>query len=254
MSSLILPNGKIENIKMVIFDKDGTLIDVHHYWCSMIEFRAQFFIKSLENENIDKDTLYNDLVDKMGIDLNIKKMKPEGPVGIKPRTFIIDVAYDTICKYSSKYTKDKVINIFAQVDEYSKSKLKEIVKPLFGVRELLNSLKENNILCSIATTDLSTRATLAMENLNLKDYFIDIVGADLVENAKPSPELVNYIIKKYSLKLTDIVVIGDSIADLNMSKNANCRFIGVKTGLYTDEFIENSQYLVSDLTQVKVAK
>ena len=253
MSSLVLPNSKIDNIKMVIFDKDGTLIDVHHYWCSMIEFRAKFFVESLESEDIDKNALYNDLVDSMGIDLNTKKMKPEGPVGIKPRTFIINVAFETICKYISNYTKDKVIDIFAQVDEYSKTKLQEIVTPLVGVRELLSSLKENNILCSIATTDLSTRADLAMEKLNLKDYFIDIAGADLVENAKPSPDLVNYIIKKNSLKLSDIVVVGDSMADLNMSKNANCRFLGVESGLYTDEFIENSQYLVTNLTQVKVA-
>jgi len=252
MSSLVLPNGKIENIKMVIFDKDGTLIDVHHYWCSMIEFRAHFFVKSLENKNIDNDALYNDLVDSMGIDLNTKKMKPEGPVGIKPRTFIIDVAYDTIYKYISNYTKDKVVDIFAQVDEYSKTKLKEIIIPLVGVRELLGSLKENNILCSIATTDLSTRATLAMENLNVKDYFIDIVGADLVENAKPSPDLVRYINHRHNLSMEDVIVVGDSMADLNMAKNAKCRFLGVETGLYTDEFIENSQYSVSDLTQVKV--
>ena len=252
MSSLILPNGKIENIKMVIFDKDGTLIDVNHYWCSMIEFRAQFFVDSLKDEVIDKNSLYNDLVDKMGIDLNMKKMKPQGPVGIKPRTFIIDVAYDTICKYCANYTKDKVVDVFAEVDEYSKLKLKDIVKPLDGVIDLLKNLKKNNILSSIATTDLSTRALLAMENLNIKDYFIEIVGADLVENAKPSPDLIEYIINKHNLMISDVVVVGDSMADLNMAKNAKCEFLAVKTGLYTKEFIEQSNNIIEDLTQVKV--
>jgi phosphoglycolate phosphatase len=254
MSSLILPNGKIENIKMLIFDKDGTLIDVHHYWCSMIEFRAKFFIKSLENLNIDKDSLYKDLIENMGIDLNTKKIKPEGPVGIKSRAFIIDVAYATISKYTNNYTKNKVTDIFAEVDEYSKTKLQDIVKPLEGIIEFLKSLKENGISCSIATTDLSTRAVIAMENLDLKDYFTDIVGADLVENVKPSPDLVNYILQKHNLQPSDVLVVGDSMADLNMAKNANCRFLGVKTGLYTNQFIENSKYLLKDLTEVKVVK
>lgn len=254
MSSLILPNGKIENIKMVIFDKDGTLIDVHHYWCSMIEFRAQFFIESLANEDIDKDKLYNDLVNNMGIDLISKKMKPEGPVGIKPRTFIIDVAYYTIRKYVTNYKKENVIQIFEQVDEYSKNKLKDIVKPLNGVDELLKNLQKNSILSSIATTDLSTRAVLAMKNLDFESYFKDIVGADLVKNAKPSPDLITYILTKNDLKASEVIVIGDSMADLNMSKNATCQFLGVKTGLYTTEFIKESENLVNNLTLVKVEK
>lgn len=252
MSNLILPNGKIDNIKMVIFDKDGTLIDIHHYWCSMIELRAEFFVNSLKNKDINNDELYHELVDKMGIDAHTKKMKPQGPVGIKPRNFIIDVAYETISKYSNSYTKEKVIKLFEDVDEYSKTKLKDIVKPLVGVIDILNNLKRNNILISIATTDLSTRALLAMEILGLKDYFIEIVGADLVKNAKPSPDLVEYIIKKHNLDISDIVVIGDSMADLNMAKNANSKFLAVKTGLYTNNFIEQSENIIDNLTQVKV--
>lgn len=252
MSSLVLPNGKIDNIKMVIFDKDGTLIDVHYYWCSMIKFRAELFLKSLEDEDIDKDSLYNDLVDSMGIDPSTEKMKPQGPVGIKPRTFIIDVAYETITRYTNKYTKDKVIDIFAEVDEYSKSKLKDIVKPLDGVIDVLNNLKKNNILISIATTDLSTRAILAMEKLNLKNYFVDIAGADLVKKAKPNPDLVEYILNKNNLLKEDVIVVGDSMADLGMAKNAKCRFLGVKSGLYTDDFIKQSKNIIDDLTKLKV--
>lgn len=252
MSKLILPNATIDDIKMVIFDKDGTLIDVHHYWCSMIEFRAQFFVDSLQHEAIDLKLLYNDLVDSMGIDLKTKKMKPEGPVGIKPRTFIIDIANDTLAKYTSSYTKKMVADVFNKVDEYSKSKLKEIVKPLAGVRELLKNLKNSNILIAIATTDLSTRAALAINDLELAEYFCDIAGADLVKNAKPSPDLVEYLIHRHNLSVADIVVVGDSMADLNMAKNAKSRFLGVKSGLFTDEFVKNCQYLVNKLTEVKV--
>ena len=252
MSKLILPSTTLDDIKMVIFDKDGTLIDVHHYWCSMIEFRAKFFIDSLRDEDIDKNALYNDLVDSMGIDLVLKKMKPEGPVGIKPRTFIIDVANNVLAKYTSSYTKEKVADEFNKVDEYSKSKLKEIVKPLVGVKELLKNLKNANILSSIATTDLSTRATLAMHDLELEEFFCDIAGADLVKNAKPSSDLVEYLINRHNLSVADVVVVGDSMADLNMAKNAKCKFIGVKSGLFTEEFINNSENVIDNLLEVEV--
>ena len=252
MSSFILPNGKIDDIKMVLFDKDGTLIDVHHYWCSMIEFRAEFFIDALENEDIDLKALYDDLVNNMGIDLRTKKMKAEGPVGIKPRAFIVDIALKTINKYVPNYSKEQVLNVFAKVDEYSKIKLKDIVKPLIGIKTLLHSLKSNGIIIAIATTDLSTRARLAMKDLDFEHYFDKIAGADLVENAKPSTDLVDYINRTYKMSSQNILVVGDSMSDLKMAENAKCKFLGVKTGLYTEDFLNKSEYLVENLNYVKV--
>ena len=250
MSSLVLPNIQLDNVKMVIFDKDGTLIDVHHYWCSMIEFRADFFIDSVDI--LEKEKLYNELVENMGINLKTKKMKPEGPVGIKPRGFIVKVALETMKKYDASYTQERVENIFLQVDEYSKTKLPLIVKALPDVERLLQDLVKANVKIAIATTDLSTRASLAMDSLNLKKYFIEIAGADLVKNAKPSPDLVNYILKKSDLLKEEIVVIGDSMADLGMAKNALCRFLGVKSGLYTNEFINQSESIINDFKELKV--
>lgn len=250
MSKIILPNAEISNVKMIIFDKDGTLIDIHHYWCSMIKFRAEFLVNSILD--IDKKALYEDLISSMGIDSKTKRMKPEGPVGIKPRSFIVDVAHKTILKYRRDINKDKVIKIFAEVDEYSKTKLKDIVKPLAGVLELLHNLKQGGILASVATTDLTHRAVLSMKVLALEDYFIDIIGVDLVRNAKPSADLVNYIVDKNRLAYDEIVIIGDSMVDLSMAKNAKCKFIGVKTGLYTSEFLDSAEYLINDLCELKV--
>jgi len=252
MSKLILPNSSLENIKMVIFDKDGTLIDVHHYWCSMIEFRAEAFVLSIGNKKNKK--LYNELVNAMGIDLNSKKMKPEGPVGIKPREFIMDVALEVMNKYDKNYTKERVIKIFEEVDDYSQTQLKNIVKALSGVENILVKLKEEKIKVSIATTDLTKRAVLAMQTLRLEEYFDEIAGADLVEKAKPNADLVLYLLKKYGLDKKEVVVIGDSMADLGMANSANCQFIGVRTGLYNETFLEKSQYLVETLNDIKVEK
>jgi len=250
MSNLILPNSKIENVEMVIFDKDGTLIDVHYYWCSMIGFRSEFIVNSLHVKN--KQSIYDELSSNMGIDLESKKMKPEGPVGIKPRTFIIDVVFEIIKKYDKSYKKVKVEEIFSKVDEYSKTKFNEIIKVLPDVIRVLKELKDANIKISVATTDLTKRAVLAIKALELEKYFDEIVGADLVKNAKPSPELVEYILKKNKLLKDNVVIIGDSMSDLSMAENAKCEFIGVKSGLCTKKFIDKSKNVINDLSQLQI--
>jgi phosphoglycolate phosphatase-like HAD superfamily hydrolase len=50
------------------------------------------------------------------------------------------------------------------------------------------------------------------------------------------------------------VLIGDSVADLDMSINSGIRFIGVKTGLHSNRFLLDSRILVDTLLEVKVGK
>jgi phosphoglycolate phosphatase-like HAD superfamily hydrolase len=69
MSSLSI-NGKVVslNIEAVIFDKDGTLIDVHHYWSSMIKMRATLIVKKWFSD-VNSDKIRGDLINAMGVDL-----------------------------------------------------------------------------------------------------------------------------------------------------------------------------------------
>lgn len=254
MSKLILPEKVLDDVKVVIFDKDGTLIDIHHYWCSMIKFRADFFLKALSLPKEKAEALYNALVNNMGIDLKTNKMKSEGPVGLKPRSFIIDVAFQTVQDFSDDFTREQVSDLFDRVDTYSKEKLSEIVELLDGVKPLLKDLQTAGISIAIATTDLSTRATLAMKSLGIESFFDTIAGADLVDNAKPSADLVNYILKQHQLGSDKAVVIGDAMADLGMAKNASSRFIGVTTGLFTQEFLDQSENLIKSLSDIKVER
>ena len=45
MTRLISKNWSLDNVETIIFDKDGTFIDLHYFWGKMTEMRANEVIK-----------------------------------------------------------------------------------------------------------------------------------------------------------------------------------------------------------------
>lgn len=249
MNKIIINKKTIEGVELFIFDKDGTIIDIHYYWGAIIKLRAKFLVEKYFSEF--NQNVYNALIESMGLDPKKNKLKPEGPVGIKPRSFIISTVHNTLLNYYSKVSNDDVSEIFKEVDVYANSKLSEYIKPLPYVSECLEQLKEAGIFAAVATSDLTERARMTMSILGIGDYFDFYIGGDKAQ-PKPLPDMVNLSIARFNAKVGNTFVIGDSIADLNLAKNAGCRFIGVKTGLYNKAFLEESEIIVETLNDIKI--
>jgi len=236
------------SIEHVIFDKDGTLIDIHFYWGGMVQMRAEILSSKFVSKQ-QRVQAINDLKSNMGIDLLNNKIKQDGPVGIKPRSKIIEIAYLTLKeKYTANISINNVSKVFLDVDKLSINCLDKFIKPLPGVKKTLDLLKYNNVLISIATTDLTERAILAMKFLKLDKYFNFIVGGDMVERTKPFADLTNLLIKKSAIKSNNTLIIGDSEVDLKMAEAAKTKFLGVTTGLNTGILHDKRTRIIDDLT------
>jgi len=222
MSDLVYQNEIIKkDIECVLFDKDGTLIDIHNYWCSMIALRANFIFNRLAPSYAHRENFIVDLIELMGVDHKKKLMKPEGPVGIKPREYIIRIVTKKLQSLKINAAEDLVSSIFKEVDKYSELHLKDFVKLLPGVRNFLDALKSKDVSINIVSTDITSRAVKSIKCLKLEDYFDNILGGDSVRNVKPNPEIANKIIRKIGCNPEKCVVIGDHPVDILMGDRAN---------------------------------
>lgn len=61
-------------------------------------------------------------------------------------------------------------------------------------------------------------------------YFKDWIGSDQVENYKPHPDGIRKLIKRYNLSEKDILMVGDAIFDIQMTKAANVESCTVTWG------------------------
>lgn len=256
MSSRILIDGEVVHAspKVVLFDKDGTLIDIHHYWASMIHLRSERIVQHWFPTATDQLNIKNTLVDAMGVDLQTGRMKPNGPVGIKPRPFIVAVAADIVRSKGGDVSDDDMESLFAEVDQVTSADMLPLLKVLPGVEELLKKLQQCGIQSVVVSTDITSRARKAMEVLQLNQYFSEIIGGDLVENTKPAPELAELALERVNCKAVSAVVIGDHPVDIQMGHSAAINTnIGVLTGLsVSTAFTGQNCHVVSDLESIKV--
>jgi phosphoglycolate phosphatase len=254
MSSLSI-NGKVVslNIEAVIFDKDGTLIDVHHYWSSMIKMRAALIVKKWFPD-VDSVKIQDDLIDAMGVDLTSGKIKPNGPVGIKPRFFIVDVAAQIVRLNKKNISNDEIEDIFLQVDQETSDNILPLLKLLPCVMQLLNDLHRCGVTIMLATTDITSRARMAMKALGIEHFFSEIIGGDAVKSTKPSPDLASIVIERCNVDKHKTVVIGDHPVDVQMGISAEtCYNIGVLTGLSdVNAFDELDCFVVDNLKSIQV--
>jgi len=128
----------IKDVQLVVFDKDGKLIDVHTYWVNMIKFRAESVIKKLclgEEEKLG-------LMDSIGVDTNLWKIKPEGPVGIKKREIVLQAGVEYLISHGMSDQTNLFEEVFREVDKNSMNHFHTIIKPLDGLFELFEGLKK----------------------------------------------------------------------------------------------------------------
>ncbi len=252
MSALYLNNRLLnENIKLLIFDKDGTLIDLHYYWTEMINVRARKLCTTFFSNELGIKTLQK----TMGLSQNEKYLKPEGPIGAVPRAKVVEIVTSKINELlHSSVEEYEVEDIFRQADEETSKDIEKYLRVLPGVQHLLETCKQKGVKTAVATSDITSRAEIAMDVLGLKKYFDFIIGSDQVVKGKPDPEMGEKILREFNISPLNTAMIGDHMADINMGKACSIHsLIAVATGLISyDNFNPNGFEVVNTLDEVKI--
>jgi HAD superfamily hydrolase (TIGR01549 family) len=123
-------------------------------------------------------------------------------------------------------------------------KVSDQVRPLPGARELLKRLSQLKVSWAIATSGNREAAEpfLRLLNVGSKDT---VITRDEVSRAKPDPDLFLAAAKKLGRKISDCVVIGDSVWDLLAAQRARALGVGLLAGGFgEDELMSAGAYRV----------
>lgn len=215
----------IQNKKLFIFDLDGTLVDTAPDFKNSINY----MLNELNESEVSLEEIRNwvgygarELIRRTVVDKNI----PHDEQRIEEMLKIF------LLHYTHNIDDDSVL--------------------FNNVRNVLEFLKDNGIKLAVCTNKMERLSNILLEKLNVLHMFDYLVGGDSLSKSKPDPFPLLNICEKLNTEISDSVMIGDSVTDLNAGKGAGMPVVLVSYG-YTDnkDIYNEADLVINDFSQLK---
>lgn len=123
-----------------------------------------------------------------------------------------------------------------------------------GAMVLLDHLAGAGVPLGLCTNKAQPIADIALRALGIASYFRAIVGARDDLPKKPDPTMLRAAIAPLGVAATEVVMIGDTAADIGAARAAGCRSIAIGHGYSRKPVAElGADAVVSHLTEVIAA-
>jgi phosphoglycolate phosphatase len=125
---------------------------------------------------------------------------------------------------------------------------------LTGAVEMLKDLQKMNMKLGLCTTSSQKAATYILQRFKIDGFFKVIVSRDQVKYVKPHTEQFELALKTLSVHAKNALIVGDSVVDMQSSKEIKALAVGLPSGLSTTEQLmsNGANYIITSLTDLPV--
>lgn len=210
--------------QLVIFDKDGTLIDFHAMWGSWIcELTRRLEAQTGKH-------LAAALFRTVGYEPETGRILAHGALALAPLGELQRLLHTFLI---SQNLSDAIASEVLQTAWFTPDPT-ALAHPLTDLHYLFSELRKRGIAIAIATSDEHISAAGTLDGLGLTSLVDIIIGADDVVSIKPAPDMVLRACHALGIAPASTVMVGDNVADLQMGRAARVGLnIGVLSGLGT---------------------
>lgn len=194
-----------KEIKAVIFDMDGVLINSEPFW-------KQAEIK---------------VFDSVGIDF--LRVGGEQTVGLRIDE-VVDFWY---VKYPWK-NKSRAAVVKEIMDEME-ALIQSKGEALSGVHQILSKLEEHNFKIGLASSSYTVLIEATLSKLEIGPYFNYTLSAEELAYGKPHPEVYLTVARKLNLYPNECLVVEDSFNGVLAAKAAKMQVVAIPDGTHTPD-------------------
>lgn len=192
------------DIRGILFDKDGTLIDFNATWFGFADAMA---MRAAAGERGRAD----ELLDAAGFDFALRRFRPDSVLAAGTNE-------DVVALWYPRHGEDERRVLLAEFDRLVASG--ELGEPvaLPGCRTALTSLHAAGYRLGVATNDSTGGAERTLLSLGVAQMFDAAYGYDAVANPKPAPDTIHAFCDLTGLRPAQLAMVGDNRHDLQMAR------------------------------------
>lgn len=114
------------------------------------------------------------------------------------------------------------------------------------VRDVVETLARAKVYQAVITNKPLYFSEKILKGLAVRGYFHDVMGGDMDFPKKPAPDVVNYLAGKFGVEKAKILLVGDSVMDIQTGKNAGVKTCAVTYGFGERRTLEEAKpdYLI----------
>jgi len=213
-----IEKSSILQVRAVIFDLDGTLIDSY-------EAHVESFHRALSR-----------------FGLTVKDEEIYRRFGKPAKQIIKEILPENQHRHINEIVRYKRLEFI----ETSKD-----MQVFDGVETLLKYLKDKGFSICLATSADSPSVTRVVNKFDLENYFDVIISSNDVKEAKPNPEMFIQASKRLEVEPQNCLVVGDSPFDVIAAKKAGMKIIIVDNNPFQKaEILSYKVPIISNINQL----
>ncbi|WP_192245903.1 HAD family hydrolase [Mesorhizobium silamurunense] len=221
------------DIKGILFDKDGTLVDFNATWLGIADFMA---MDAAEGDRWKADRL----LAAAGFDFASKRFKPDSIFASGSNMDVVELWFPRLSD------EDQMLAV-SRFNEITSVQGSAMAVALPGIVESLRALHKRSFRLGVATNDSTSGAEKTLATLGVAQLFDAAFGYDAVANPKPAPDTVVAFCDLTGLKPGEIAMVGDNRHDLEMARAGGCGLaIGVLSGTGTRDSLSPMADVILD--------
>ncbi|WP_395686771.1 HAD family hydrolase [Aestuariivirga sp.] len=192
------------SIRGVLFDKDGTLIDVNATWVPIYRHVLMDLL------GVDQDGA-EAMMAKAGYDRASGRFRAGSALAGGTTRQIAAIWWPDL-------EGDALDEKIHALDNDYTHLVRERLEPLMPLEPILAELRGMGLVLGVATNDSHVSAIAHMTHVGVVDHFEDIIAADTVPVPKPSGNMVRRFAEITGLPAASIAMVGDNHHDMEEAR------------------------------------
>jgi phosphoglycolate phosphatase len=211
----------LDDVDVVVFDKDGTLISFEAMWVGWArELGGRL-------EGATRRPVAGDVFATIGFDPTVDRVIPGGPLAVATMDGIRDLVGAVLRRWcpSVSAARRVLAEAWFEPDPVATA------VPLADLRAVLGAIRGSGRRIAVATTDDRRPTEATLTGLAIASLVDDVVCGDDPGPTKPDAAALTAIAARLEAPISRTAMVGDTSADLRMAREAGARSVAVTSGV-----------------------